>query len=578
MMLSLAKKKILIVEDFAEFARSLRAMLHPMGATEATIVYNAHDAIEACKSTKFDIILSDYNLGSKKDGQQLLEELQHEQLIKSSCIFIMITAENTTSMVMAAVEYVPDNYIAKPFNGNLLQSRLQKAMEKKEALLELNRLMRNKQWPEALGLIEDLKQRHPKFKMSCLRAKINALKNLKQLDAGLKIAQEIISIRSIPWVLEAIGELYFLKKEYQKSADIFTQLISEFPMSVDGYDWLSKAQHMMGKAKEAQETLEAAIKRSPKVLQRQKMLGQLAEENNDYDTMSQAYRNAVKYGEYSSFKSADEYLQLTSAISKQIRKANSVSQSEDDKENGEQSNKASETIDLKKAAEEVSRTLENLNKKFPKSQTHLLRCKIAESSFLDAIGKTEQASKLLNEANEMYENLEQQLSENDSLSILKSLADMGQSEFAENVVRNAAEQYFEDAQFISKVAKLSNTSEILQLSDKASKLNSLGIDYFAKKDFSKAASAFSQVYELAPSHINMALNYIQTLLKLAQSSKDKSKILETANQVLNSIPAVIFPDPRFERYKELKRLTILLLEKQIQQKNPLEDSSKETKE
>ncbi len=94
----------------------------------------------------------------------------------------MITAENTTSMVMAAVEYVPDNYIAKPFNGNLLQSRLQKAMEKKEALLELNRLMRNKQWSEALERIEEVIQQQPKFKMSCLRAKIEALKNLKQLD------------------------------------------------------------------------------------------------------------------------------------------------------------------------------------------------------------------------------------------------------------------------------------------------------------------------------------------------------------------------------------------------------------
>ena len=553
-MLSLAKKKILIVEDFAEFARSLRAMLHPMGATEATIVYNAQDAIEACKSTKFDIILSDYNLGPKKDGQQLLEELQHEKLIKSSCIFIMITAENTTSMVMAAVEYVPDNYIAKPFNGNLLQSRLQKAMEKKEALLELNRLMRNKQWSEALERIEEVIQQQPKFKMSCLRAKIEALKNLKQLDAGLKIAKEITSVRTIPWALEAIGELYYLKKEYQKSVDIFNQLIQEFPMSVDGYDWLAKVQRVMGMTKEAQLTLEDAVKRSPRVLQRQKMLGLIAEENHDYDTMSKAYRNAVKYGEHSSFCSADEYLQLTSAISNQIRNTTSEGEKE------QQIEKSSPKVDIKKSSAEVSRIIESVTKKFPKSQSNLLRCKVAESSFLNACGKTEEADILVKQAIEIYQKLDQQLTEADSLAIAKSLTDMGQTEFAETVVKKAAEQHFEDNQFIIKAAKLCSQPEILQLCKKASRLNMLGVEYFEKKDFSNAAKTFEQVYELAPSHINMALNYIQTLLKLTQSSDDKSSILKTANRVLNSIPEVKFPDPRFERYKELKRLTLLLLE------------------
>lgn len=553
-MLSLAKKKILIVEDFAEFARSLRAMLHPMGATEATIVNNAVDAIEACKSIKFDIILSDYNLGSKKDGQQLLEELQHERLIKSSCIFIMITAENTTSMVMAAVEYVPDNYIAKPFNGNLLQSRLQKAMEKKEALLELNRLIRNKEWTKVLKLVEEVKEQHPKFKMSCLRAKIDALKNLKQLDAALKLAQEIVSVRTIPWVLEVIGELFYLKKEYQDSVDIFTQLITEFPMSINGYDWLAKLQRTMGNTREAQETLEDAIKRSPRVLQRQKMLGVIAEENEDYDSMSKAYRNAVKYGEHSSFRSAEEFLQLTSAVSNQIRNANSVN------EDGEPSVK----VDLKKATEEVSRILESVSKKFPKTQTNVLRSKIVESSFLNATGKSEEASQLLREASELYDNLEHQLTDVDNLAIVKSLIDMGSSDFAEKVLITAAEQNFEDNQFIIKAAKICNNPEILQQCNKASRLNALGIKYFEQKDFNKASAAFSEVYELAPSHINMALNYIQTLLKLSQTNSNKLAMLQTANQVLNSIPEVVFPDSRFERYKELKRLTLLLLDQQNQ--------------
>jgi DNA-binding response OmpR family regulator len=566
-MLSLANKKILIVEDFAEFARSLRGMLHPMGATESKIVNNAQDAIEACNTTKFDIILSDYNLGPKKDGQQLLEELQHQQLIKSSCIFIMITAENTTSMVMAAVEYVPDSYIAKPFNGNLLQARLQKAMEKKQAMLEVNRALRNKQWVEALKIIDTVKSEHPKFKMSCLRAQITALKNLKKLDDALKIAEQIASVRSIPWALESIGEILYLKKDYQKSIAVFSRLVAEFPMSVDGYDWLAKVQCVIGESQAAQKTIEEAIRRSPKVLQRQKVLGAIAEENSDYQTMAQAYRDAIKYGQYSAFSSTEEYLQLTSAISTQIKQATAQQaiqgEPEQPQEDNDSSSKSEEQpeLDYNKLKAEVARTFENIDAKFPKSESKQLQTKLANAEFLFATCENDEADVLVEQAKETYINLSQQLDQDTSISVCKTLTQMGENEFADMVINTAAKQYFEDSDFIVRAAKSCNKPELLKLCKQASRLNALGIEYFEKKDFQNAANAFSQVYAMAPGNINMSLNYIQSLLKLSTSSEKRVELLETTRKVLESIPQIVFPDPRFERYKELKRLTLLLLEK-----------------
>ncbi len=573
-MINLANKKILIVEDFAEFARSLRGMLHPMGATDTKIVYNAQDAIEACKSTKYDLILSDYNLGPKKDGQQLLEELQHEQLIKSNCIFIMITAENTTSMVMAAVEYVPDSYIAKPFNGNLLRTRLEKAFSKKAAMLEINRAIRNKQWQEALSLCESVKEKYPKYRMSCLRASITALQNLGQLDAALRIAQKITTSRNIPWALESIGEIYFLKKDYEKALRTFQQLIQEFPMSVDGYDWLAKIQQKLGKTKEAQRTIEDAIQRSPRVLQRQKKLGELAELNNDYATMANAYRCAIKYGQHSSFSSESEYLQLSSAISDQIRQDLASSSTEieskensDEQTNCENKNNAKK-VDIGKLTAEANRTLEQVSEKFPKSPTTNFRLKIAKSSLLKANGQIEAAEKLMETIVQDYQNLGQQLSEDASIEVAKSLLKSGQTEFADEVIETAIKQNFDNTDFIIRAAKVCDKPEILKLCKQASKLNNLGIEYFEQNDYQNAANAFSQVNALAPGNINMALNYIQTLLKLAQASDDKRQFIQTADSVLQSIPEVKFPDPRYQRYKELKRLTTLLVEKQLQSSEP----------
>ena len=56
-------------------------MLHSMGATDVEIVYNAEDAVEACKRKKYDVILSDYNLillselGSTRDVNKEVSHL-----------------------------------------------------------------------------------------------------------------------------------------------------------------------------------------------------------------------------------------------------------------------------------------------------------------------------------------------------------------------------------------------------------------------------------------------------------------------------------------------------------------------
>ena len=93
---------------------------------------NAEDAMEMVTSEKYDVILCDYNLGDGQNGQQFYEELMHKNILDYGTIFIMVTAENTMDMVMAAVEYRPDAYLNKPFPNNVLINRLEKLLFKKE--------------------------------------------------------------------------------------------------------------------------------------------------------------------------------------------------------------------------------------------------------------------------------------------------------------------------------------------------------------------------------------------------------------------------------------------------------------
>jgi|GEM_PF-1494322 len=536
-----SQKSVLIIEDFAEFARSLRGMMTTMGSKKIHLVYNGEDAIQACKEKKYDIILSDYNLGDSKDGQQILEELHHFNLLKTNSVFIMITAENTTAMVMGALEYQPDSYLTKPFNGNLLKSRLDKAIIKKDLLAPTARLMRKKQWAEALDLAEQTAKENPKYRMACLRHKYQCLKELRRYDAALELTTQLVNERPIPWAMLGVGEIFYAKKELQRATDLFTDMTKEFPMALEGYDWLAKIQYQLGLVVEAQQTLSKAVDRSPKALKRQKLLGKIAEENEDIQTMSSAFRQAVKFGKNSAFASPDEFIKLTKSIGMQL--------------------KGTEDVDRKKLLNEAESVFNKLNKRFKEDPKIQFRSAIAHADFSSITDDKDNVEKYLKTANRLYDRIEEHLGSAESIEISESLKYLGQNELAECILEEAVEQYFDDPKFIQKASKLTTNKHLIENSKKANQYNNKAIHFFKNKDFNLAIDFFKKASEIAPNNVNINLNQVQALLKRSQAnSSNKEADLKSAEQILAGITRLGPQDARFTRYSELNRLTQLMIQ------------------
>jgi len=84
--------KFLIIDDFPAMCKQIERILQSAGVESIDVVFNGEKALLACSKNKYDVIFADFNLGAGKNGQQLLEELRHRKLIKSTCAYIMITA------------------------------------------------------------------------------------------------------------------------------------------------------------------------------------------------------------------------------------------------------------------------------------------------------------------------------------------------------------------------------------------------------------------------------------------------------------------------------------------------------
>ncbi|MBR7888601.1 response regulator [Marinomonas sp. A79] len=303
-----SKKKALVIEDMAEARIMQRKMLSDFGFGSIEVAMKAETAVELLQTQAFDVILSDYNLGKGKDGQQLLEEVRHSKLISNTATYLMVTAETSIEMVMGAIEYQPDGYITKPFSQALLQRRLNKLLETKEKLYDVNVALDKNDHAAAIEAAKIVIAKHPALKGRCGRIIGESLLELKDYDKALSLFNSTLKERKMPWALFGKAKSYFLMGELEKAEQSFKQLMLDNRFFVSAYDWLAKILIRQGKQEEAQATLIEAVNRSPKNLLRQIELGNISLTLNDFITAEMAYRRAVFLAKHSCYNTADVYL------------------------------------------------------------------------------------------------------------------------------------------------------------------------------------------------------------------------------------------------------------------------------
>lgn len=311
-----SKKKALLIEDMAEARIMQRKMLSDFGFTSIEIAMKAETAVELLRSHSFDVILSDYNLGNGKDGQQLLEEIRHSKLIPHTATYLMVTAETSIEMVMGAIEYQPDGYITKPFSQAVLQRRLSKLLETKERLLEVNLALDANNFNEAILAAKRVIKKYPSLLGKCERIIGESFLEIKEYKKALSLFNKTLKNRKMPWALFGKAKTYFFMGELEKAEQNFRQLMLDNRFFVSAYDWLAKIQVKNNNLEEAQVTLIEAIGKSPKNILRQMELGKISLLLNDYIAAEMAYRRAVFLAKYSCYNTAEVYIKHLESLAR----------------------------------------------------------------------------------------------------------------------------------------------------------------------------------------------------------------------------------------------------------------------
>jgi CheY-like chemotaxis protein/lipopolysaccharide biosynthesis regulator YciM len=521
--------RILVVDDFENFRLSIRQMIRAFGVDRIEVAGNGEDAVARCEHEEFDIVLCDYNLGAGKSGQQVLEELRYNKVMKHTTLFVLITAETAKDMVMGALEYLPDAYLTKPITKAVLQQRLDNLVEQREALKPINEAMDEENLDRALALIDAELKRETKYATWCLRMMASIYYRQGEYKAAYKIYEDVLGKRDIGWARLGLGKVRIAMGQYEQAIEDFTGLIRANGNLIEAYDYLAEAYLKMGKSVAAQQVLKDAVAISPHAIMRQKKLADVCIQNKDVEGAADAFRHTVRLGFNSVHEAPDNYLNLGRCLS--------------DLSEGD-------STDLgKKRAKEAVTTLERVAKKFKDNEEVQLNSLLIQSRVHQGQGDEKKSRDTLNKARSVMS--EEATSPQSALELARTLYALGEESEAEQLLSDLAHNNAENKQVMAQIEDLLDEPVSLEKKVKARKLNKDGISAFESGDLAKAIEVFDEALKHTPKHPALNLNLIQVTLKQIEQQRGNPELLRRCMACLANVKHIPPQHRQHKRYLHL---------------------------
>lgn len=120
--------KILIVDDFSTMRRIIKNLLRDLGFTNTDEADDGNTALPMLQSTKFDFLVTDWNMPGMT-GIELLKAVRADEKLNGLPV-LMVTAEAKREQIIEAAQAGVNGYVVKPFTAAALKDKIDKIFER----------------------------------------------------------------------------------------------------------------------------------------------------------------------------------------------------------------------------------------------------------------------------------------------------------------------------------------------------------------------------------------------------------------------------------------------------------------
>jgi len=498
-------KKVMVVDDFANVRRSIKAQLIDLGLVNVFEAYDGESASKILKETKVDLILCDYNLGKGRDGARLLEEWRIRKMMQQSTIFVLITAETARDVVVSAMEFEPDDYLAKPFTMEVLANRLQRWFERRQVLLPLLVSLEKHDWAAVADASRQIIEEHPRYRSVAQKNYVEALFQLKQFTQAEHFLHGLLDKRFVSWAQTALHRIDLLQNKYESAETGFKEVLRKDPNLVEAYDYLAHSLQALDKEEEMQEWLEQAVQRAPKNIDRQRKLIRVAQRNLDYRRASQGLRDVLNM----STGTMHEHVGIFQEYIKNL-------QVEEQNTDNDQRKR-----EITKEIASVNRRMNERYSADPNSRLFSKALTIRNSKDKLAAKTHEAVNDLLAQT---FEHVDEVI-EDTAFFICETLYEAERESDADELVNKFKKKYQDYPDIVRRFDELQAEPVSMESRKQAKALNLKGIELYKNKNYEQAIPYFRSAMELSPRHPGIILNFVQShMLRMKTDGIDKDEV------------------------------------------------------
>ena len=120
-------KRLLFVDDEASIRLTLPTILQQYGF-DVQAASNVPEALDMIENHRFDILLSDLNIGEPGDGFIVVRAMRKAQ---PKCVTIILTGYPAFDSAVQAIRDDVDDYIVKPANIDTLVSTMERKLARR---------------------------------------------------------------------------------------------------------------------------------------------------------------------------------------------------------------------------------------------------------------------------------------------------------------------------------------------------------------------------------------------------------------------------------------------------------------
>jgi len=305
---------VLVVDPNPGMRANLQNLLSLIGTTKVEFAVNSGTAIRQLSKRAYDIILCEYDLGDGQDGQQLLEDLRHHQLIGLFGIFIMLTSEGVYSKVVSAAELTPTDYILKPFTAEVLSARMTRAVERRTAFLPVYQLISQGNLREAIRSCATAEAAQARYAAEFTRLRADLHLKLADFAEAEDLYAQVLANKPVGWAQLGLARALFAQGRVDEAEKVLNILIVDNPKLMAAYDLLARCYEASGDSAGAQKILEEAVDISPHVIRRLRKLGEVALEAGDVAAAEKSFKQVVAKAKYSEFRNPEDHVNLVKTL------------------------------------------------------------------------------------------------------------------------------------------------------------------------------------------------------------------------------------------------------------------------